>query len=155
MVHLRAMTDAEFPAWAKISFEYFVQEMARSSGQTAEEVRNRVGNGPSGMGPGDLWNVIVVDDVDVGFWWIKCNFEKREAFGFDIWIKENYRGKGIGREVMLRGREILKAQKIDKLRICVFQENNVARALYASLGFQETLFDQNLRQYHLEINLKE
>jgi len=150
-INLRQMNYEDFSHWSSFSFRNFVGELAKSSGKSFEEVKTEVGLGPSKMSQDDLWYVIESDKTDIGFFWIKFDSEQKSAFGYDIWLHEHMRSKGIGREVMLAGKIILKSKGIERLQVCVFEENTVARGLYESLGFHQKSYDLSRKQYHLEI----
>ncbi|MGE5642693.1 MAG: GNAT family N-acetyltransferase [Byssovorax cruenta] len=69
------------------------------------------------------------------------NFSNREfeAFIIRLMVDENYQGKGYGRFGMEQMLEIFcRDDRIHSVGISYEPENEVARKLYASLGFAET-----------------
>jgi len=48
-----------------------------------------------------------------------------------------YRGKGLGKKVLLAGLSYLKSQGIETVSLSVDSENRVAYELYRSMGFEE------------------
>jgi diamine N-acetyltransferase len=70
-----------------------------------------------------------------------CNFDhpKQQAFIQRLMVDENYQGKGYGRFGMEKMLELFRAhERIREIGISYEPENEAARKLYASLGFQET-----------------
>lgn len=153
MVQVREMTNEEFLHYAEFSFENFIKEMAASSGKSTSAVRQEMGGPPTQRGSGDLWLVIEYTGSPVGFIWVQLMPEKCEAFGYDIYLDPKFRDQKIGRSAMLSMKGLLQSRGIRVVRICVFEENLRARHLYKSLGFTETKFDPDRRQYHLQMEL--
>jgi len=80
-------------------------------------------------------------DTPVGFLMYCDNFEhpRQQAFIIRLMVDESYQGKGYGRFGMLKMLEIFRADaRIKQVGISYEPENEVARKLYASLGFVET-----------------
>lgn len=79
-------------------------------------------------------------DRSIGRVW----FAKREidgvqlAFLFDIHLDEDVRGRGFGRRAMQLLEEEVQARGLQTIALNVFGGNEVARGLYASLGYHET-----------------
>jgi len=153
MIEVRTMNTEEYRHYSLFSFEHFISELALSSGQDPETIRSKHGAMPESPSANDLWLVISRRDQNIGFLWVQIRPELREAFGFDLYLDEAFRSKGIGREVMLQCSERIKTRGVDKVKICVFQENTVARKLYSSLGFVETEYNAERKQYSLEKTL--
>ena len=77
----------------------------------------------------------------VGFLMYGLNFEhaKQQAFIIRLMVDEKYQEKGHGRFGVERMLEIFRAdERIQAVGISYEPENEAARKLYASLGFQET-----------------
>jgi diamine N-acetyltransferase len=80
-------------------------------------------------------------DIPVGFLMYSYNFghPKQQAFIVRLMIDEKYQGKGYGRFGMQQMLEIFRTdERIRAVGISYEPENDVARKLYASLGFVET-----------------
>lgn len=80
-------------------------------------------------------------NTPVGFLMYGFNFEHptQQAFIIRLMVDEKYQGRGYGRFGMEKILEIFRAD--DRIRAVVISyepENESARRLYASLGFQET-----------------
>jgi diamine N-acetyltransferase len=81
------------------------------------------------------------ENTPVGFLMYGFNFEhpKQQAFILRLMVDDKYQGKGYGRFGMERMLEIFRAhERIMEVGISYEPENEVARKLYASLGFEET-----------------
>jgi len=101
----------------------------------------------------NLWLVASLNGQNVGFVWVQLRPERHEAFGYDIYLEEQFRSRGLGREVMQVCGDIIRQHGIQKIQICVYQNNTVARKLYSSLGFNEIKFRDDLNQYTLELSI--
>ena len=80
-------------------------------------------------------------DTPVGFLMYGCNFEhpKQQVFIQRLMVDENHQGKGYGRFGMEKILELFRADdRIQEVGISYEPENEAARKLYASLGFEET-----------------
>jgi diamine N-acetyltransferase len=91
----------------------------------------------------DLHPFGIYDDGNnpVGFLMYALNFDhpKQQAFIQRLMVDENHQGKGYGRFGMQRMLEIFRDDdRIHEVGISYEPENEAARKLYASLGFEET-----------------
>ena len=80
-------------------------------------------------------------DTPVGFLMYGYNFQhpEQQAFIIRLMVDDKYQGKGYGRFGMQKMLEIFHAEEdIKCVGISYEPENEAARKLYASLGFQET-----------------
>src|SRR5262245_7530659 len=80
-------------------------------------------------------------DMPVGFLMYGYNFShpKQQAFIIRLMVDEKFQGKGYGRFGMEKMLETFSAdERIQAVGISYEAENDVARKLYASLGFIET-----------------
>ena len=79
---------------------------------------------------------IYEDDWLIGYVWLKVEKEKKSAFLYEIFIFEDYRGKGFGTKVMKNIEEWLEQEGIYYFKHHVFGRNEGARKLYEELGFE-------------------
>jgi diamine N-acetyltransferase len=90
----------------------------------------------------DLYPFGIYDgNTPVGFLMYGYNFQHphQQAFIIRLMVDEKYQGKGYGRFGMEKMLETFRAeQRIRAVGISYEPENEAARKLYASLGFQET-----------------
>jgi diamine N-acetyltransferase len=80
-------------------------------------------------------------NIPVGFLMFGYNFahSSRQAFIIRLMVDEKYQGRGYGRFGMEKMLEIFRAEeRIKAVGVSYEPENEAARKLYASLGFQET-----------------
>lgn len=148
---LRKPDSDEFKEIAKFSFENFVAETAKASGQSTDKLKANLGSPPSKIHQNDIWYVIECMKQQAGFLWIQLDPHKKEAFGYDIYLNPTYRSKGIGRIVMQKCKVELKNLGYNSVSICVFEENKIARNLYETLGFKSTKFDESRKQLTLTL----
>ena len=81
------------------------------------------------------------ENTPVGFLMYGFNFQhpKQQAFIIRLMVDDKYQGKGYGRFGMEKMLEIFRAdERIKTVGISYEPENQAARKLYASLGFEET-----------------
>jgi len=152
-INLRSPTDFEFLEVAQISFENFVLETAQSSGESVESLKEKFGGPPIKRSEKDFWFLVEVNNLRVGFVWFQIIEKENLAFGWDIYLEQGYRSKGIGRYVMKKCGEELLSKGIQSAKICVFEHNEIARKLYESLGFVVEKFDEQRRQFTLKLDL--
>ena len=78
-------------------------------------------------------------DRITGYCWTGITGEEGDAEKtgriFMMGVDPEYRGKGIGRRVLLVGLAHLKSKDLQYVELTVDSENSVACALYRSLGF--------------------
>jgi diamine N-acetyltransferase len=80
-------------------------------------------------------------DTPVGFLMIEFNFgaAKMQGFVARLMVDENLQGRGYGRFGMQKMLEIFQAEpRVKVVGISYEPENEIARRLYASFGFEET-----------------
>jgi mycothiol synthase len=78
----------------------------------------------------------------VGYCWTRMNSWKNKASGeragriYMLGVDPDYRGKGLGRQLLLAGLSYLKGKGLRVVELTVDRENRVACALYKSVGFK-------------------
>ena len=82
----------------------------------------------------EFYNVVSNGDI-VGYVWIKVIEESKSAFLYEIFLKDMYRSKGIGKKVMTELELLLSHRKISYFKLHVFGNNVHAINLYSNLGF--------------------
>lgn len=83
----------------------------------------------------EFYNIIENEKV-VGYVWLKTVEENKSAFLYEIYLKEEFRSKGIGKKVMTELEYLLAIRKIAFFRLHVFGNNEHAINLYHNLGFR-------------------
>ncbi|KYG66498.1 hypothetical protein AZI86_05475 [Bdellovibrio bacteriovorus] len=151
---VREPSEQEFLDLARFSYENFILGMAKSSGQSAEELRKQMGGPPILRSEADHWLMVTQNNKKVGFVWFQLNNDNKSAFGMDIFLEPEFRNQGIGRHVLNLCAQRLAELGIKTAKICVFEDNAIARSLYKSLGFETESFDEARRQFTLSMDLK-
>jgi ribosomal protein S18 acetylase RimI-like enzyme len=64
-------------------------------------------------------------------------FPGRHLYISDIIVKKAYRGKGIGRQLMLKAEEFAREQGITEIRVTALVHNTAALDLYHKAGFRD------------------
>ncbi|MFD5698831.1 GNAT family N-acetyltransferase [Streptomyces lasiicapitis] len=138
-VRARPMTDEEFAEWAEHSKDVYAQDWidrgvpeAEARAKVEADQRNSLGEGLAT--PGARFSVLLQGDEAVGILWVA---ERRgECFVYDIEVREEHRGRGHGRSLMLHAEgQCLEAGK-DRIGLNVFAGNTPALRLYESLGYE-------------------
>ena len=83
--------------------------------------------------------VLEDDGEPVGHLWLaERDLDGRATlFVYDVFVLEEHRGRGRGRQAMLLAEEEARRRGIDSITLNVFGGNEVARALYRSLEYGE------------------
>ncbi len=76
-------------------------------------------------------------DQAVGWIWLKANMDRpvKSGFIFDVYIDEQQRGKGYGKQIMLLIEEKARELGLKSIGLHVFASNDVARKLYENVGY--------------------
>ena len=138
------MTEDEFGPWRELTIAQHSEQVSRATGKafdvTVAESRELLPKIlPDGQATEHMHFFVVLDDSErvIGWLWLGASPADPDAgFVFDIIIDADVRGQGYGRAVMVAAEEFFRAQ--DKLRVGldVLGGNDVARALYESLGYR-------------------
>ena len=148
---LRPMTPGEYDDYARDAEEDYAQEVHQSGLADLETARKRAADTfaellPNGLDSPrmHLWTA-VVDDQPVGMGWIELREDpaSTSAYIFNVELREEARGRGLGRQLMLALHEEARALGATSVGLNVFGHNTVARTLYESLGYVVTA--QNMK----------
>lgn len=144
MSKLVPMTQTEYEAF----FEHLVEEYAKDNvragywheSEALEKSRKETeGLMPQGLHTANTYLYTVYDgDQAVGVIWMRANVDRpiKNGFIFDLEIKEEFRGKGYGKQAMLLIEEKARELGLKSINLHVFASNTVARNLYESIGYQ-------------------
>jgi ribosomal protein S18 acetylase RimI-like enzyme len=147
-VRLRAMTTGEFDAWVPAAIEEYAGDHMRMWSMPADTALDLATKQfaellPDGVDTAD--HFIFIGEADgppdsrVGILWLFIPSDgKSSAFVYDVAVEPSARGKGYGRGLMLAAEEFAAAKGATAIRLHVFGDNSVARALYDSLGYEAT-----------------
>lgn len=89
--------------------------------------------------------LFVLDDEGqtVGFVWVVMRMDLQGAFGSvdQIYLRESYRGRGLGRLLMDQAHQFIINQGVRVARLYVTEDNRSAVKLYQGEGYQVTRFE--------------
>jgi GNAT superfamily N-acetyltransferase len=89
---------------------------------------------------GLIWLICDRDDRPIGYvaltFFFSMEYHGRCGLVDELYIRESYRGKGIGKRVFAMIEDYLKSQKMRSLSLVVDFWNDSAEALYTKIGFQ-------------------
>jgi len=141
------MTDEEFTAWLPRARAAYAEDMARNGGLPEDVAAAKAAADTEMLFPEALPSpdhsvfVVEADGFAVGELWVSERTDpvhRDVLWIFDIRIDEEHRGRGYGRETMLRAEEEARRRGLGRVALHVFGGNEVARNLYRSLGYVET-----------------
>ncbi|MEU3058564.1 GNAT family N-acetyltransferase [Streptomyces griseus] len=145
----RAMSEEEFASWRQEALLAYAQDWI-DRGVEPEQARRKseadhAAHLPDGLATeGVRFDVLVHAGEVVGHVWVAL----RElppggpaGFVFDVEVREEHRGRGYGRALMLLAEDITRACGADRLGLHVFASNTPALRLYESLGYTTTRYN--------------
>ena len=143
VVRLIPMNKDEFDTYIKDKTERYAYTLEENTFEIINETSfiraEKAINGylPNGYNTEnhEFYNIIESEKV-VGYVWIKIVEESKSAFLYEIYLKEEFRSKGIGKKVMTEIESLIAVSKIAFLKLHVFGNNEHAINLYNNLGFQ-------------------
>ncbi len=91
--------------------------------------------------------VAVEDGQIVGA--LLCGHDGRRATFYHVCVKEGYRMRGIGREMVVMAMRALKKEKINKVALIAFTKNDVGNAFWKEIGWTQR---QDLNYYDFTLN---
>jgi ribosomal protein S18 acetylase RimI-like enzyme len=135
------MVGDELRSWLELSSRTYVRESTAAGNDAARTelavaeilARVLVDDQPA---DGHLIGALVVDTGVVGHLWVGRE-DDADWMVWDIEIAPQHRGRGYGRQAMLLAEELARAEGGRRIELNVFGRNDVARALYRSLGYAE------------------
>ena len=147
MVTLRPMTQAEWDRWLEAATRAYATDKVKAGAWPEAEALERSATAfrqlaPQGREtPGHEFRAIV-DDADrvVGSVWLAPRDEigSGSAFIFDIEVDPPHRGRGHGRAALQALEPLARSLGYDAIGLHVFGDNDVARTLYRTSGYEET-----------------
>jgi ribosomal protein S18 acetylase RimI-like enzyme len=141
MTSLVPMSEEHFEIWYSKIWDTYRSELVQSGISEAEAdkdiERNIKETTPDGKPtPNQFFFDVMNDQNHVGSIWLST--EKDEWFIYDIEIKPEYRGQGLGRKTLQAIENHVFANGGTKIGLAVFGFNTVARKLYISEGYEIT-----------------
>jgi len=143
-VELRPVEATELDAILDLVIAGYGDERALAVDARPEDARNNAraqveGLLPQGLAtPGHHLYVVVEGEVPVGHLWIAETGVDgfRSVFIYDVRLREDARGRGVGRRVMELAEDVARRLGARDLELHVFAPNARARRLYESLGYR-------------------
>ena len=148
-VRLAPLTAHQFPAWIERASAEYIDDLV-GIGQSTEAARESTAatmerTFPGGVMGGehvvfDVVGQVSGADAVVGYLWIgpDSSSDAGAWWVWDITLSPDFRGQGIGRQVMLLAETFAAGRGATTLGLNVFGSNAVARGLYESLGYTTT-----------------
>jgi mycothiol synthase len=137
-LHYRPLQSNEAESLAQLQNRCFANSWGYNA-NTPEEINDRI-HLPS-CSPEDI--ILAFDaDKPIGYCWTRINPQKNKALSegmgriYMLGVDPYYRGRGLGRELLLIGLSYLKSKALRVVELTVDHENEPARALYKSVGFK-------------------
>ena len=80
---------------------------------------------------------------------ILCGHDGRRGCGYQVCVDEDYRRHGIGKRMVVFAMKALKEEKINKVSLIAFTENDIGNAFWNTIGWTERL---DLNYYDFTLN---
>lgn len=80
---------------------------------------------------------------------ILCGHDGRRGCLYHVCVAEDYRLRGIGKEMVVYCMEALRKEKISKVSLIAFTENDIGNAFWKEIGWKERL---DLNYYDFTLN---
>ncbi|RDI36447.1 GNAT family N-acetyltransferase [Falsibacillus pallidus] len=142
MIELRPMTPEQYEKYLEKAIQKYAQEKTASGNWKAEEALQKSTDEyqrllPDGVQTENNYLYSAYDgDLNTGIIWIAK--KEQAAYIYDVYIFDEYQGKGYGKAVMSEIETKAKELGINKMRLHVFGHNTRARGLYEKIGYQPT-----------------
>ncbi|MDQ0983453.1 GNAT family N-acetyltransferase [Streptomyces sp. V2I9] len=146
----RAMGEEEFAAWRQDAVRSYARSWVER-GVEPEQARlkseaDHAAHLPDGLATeGVRFRVLVRAGEVVGHVWVALRELEpggpEAGFVFDVEVREEHRGRGHGRVLMLLAEDITRDWGADRLGLHVFASNTPALKLYESLGYTTTRYN--------------
>ncbi|WP_438009489.1 GNAT family N-acetyltransferase [Sorangium sp. So ce321] len=145
-ITLRPMEVSELEAFTRLAIEGYADDRAVAVSARAEDARRNARTQveallPRGLATPDHHIYTVVEgDAAVGHLWLAVTDVDgfRSVVIYDIQLREEARGRGVGRRVMELAEEVASGLGARDLELHVFAHNTRARRLYETLGYEIT-----------------
>ncbi len=144
-ITLRTMTDEERERFIRTEVDDYAADLVRAFDIPLDQAQTQSARGFAELEGGDLaarghylWTMIAPNGEAVGSLWVYCEASVGLAFLYDIVVREDQRGQGIGTQAMALVEERVRSMGMSRLRLNVFAFNDIARRLYERQGFVPT-----------------
>lgn len=144
-VNLRPMTPEEFVPYEEADARHYADNMVNAGFWSAEGAFDKakgmhVNLLPDGVHTKDHLFFVIEDSPtkqSIGVIWLFIDHETEPPSGFiyDLLLYPGFRGQGLGKQAMLALEKKAMDIGLASLALNVFEDNKIAKALYASLGY--------------------
>lgn len=143
MSKLVPMTQAEYDVYIERLITDYAADNVRTGYWSEEEALERSRKQTEsllsqGLQTVDRYLYALYDgDIAVGMIWLRAELDRpiKSGFIFDVEVKEEFRGKGYGKQAMLLIEEKARELGIKRMGLHVFGYNQVAKKLYEGIGY--------------------
>lgn len=80
---------------------------------------------------------------------ILCGHDRRRATFYHVCVEEKYRMRGIGKAMVIKCMQELREQKINKVALIAFTQNDIGNAFWKGIGWTQRL---DLNYYDFTLN---
>ncbi len=144
MSRLVPMTQPEFDAYIERLIPDYASDNVRAGHWSEEEAleksrKQTMSLLSDGLQTKNHYLYTLYDgDEAVGMIWLRAELDGpvKNGFIFDVEVKEEFRGKGYGKQVMLLIEEKARELGIKRMGLHVFAYNDVAKNLYEGVGYK-------------------
>ncbi|MFD3449827.1 GNAT family N-acetyltransferase [Microbacteriaceae bacterium 4G12] len=143
-VQLLRMNDQEFSIFLEKEIPRYARSIAQNRKENIEEALMKSSKQihqllhSGNTTPNHYIFKLDLEGNVIGNVWIHINQEEKRGFLYNIYIAEEYRGKGYGTIAMQKSEEWLREKEIYRFGLHVFGHNTEAKKLYERLGFEVT-----------------
>ncbi|EOR21072.1 GNAT family N-acetyltransferase [Niallia alba] len=143
MIKLVLMNSAEYQTYISSAIKTYAEEKVLSGNWKQEESIRKAEEEYIRLLPNgekterNFLYTVRKNDEAVGVIWLAQKSEKL-GFIYDIYILEQYQGKGYAKEAMKEIESVGQKLGLKKIGLHVFGHNKVARGLYEKLGYEIT-----------------
>jgi RimJ/RimL family protein N-acetyltransferase len=144
MVTLQKMNTDEFKQYLDTAVADYAKEKVSAGNWDEEDSLQRAKDEFSNLLPDGensennyLYTILNEKNEGAGIIWLERQSPEK-GFIYDIRIKDEYQGKGYGKETMKAIEEKAKQLGMNKIGLHVFGHNKIARGLYEKIGYKTT-----------------
>ena len=146
MPKLLPMTQTEYDVFLERSIPDYAADKVRAGYWAEAEALERSRNEflellPQGVQTQNHYLYTLYDEEQaVGLIWLRAYPDRptKNGFIFELYVEENQRGKGYGKQAMLLIEEKARELGLKSIGLHVFGYNKVARNLYEAVGYETT-----------------
>jgi ribosomal protein S18 acetylase RimI-like enzyme len=146
MSKLVPMTQSELEVFLERTIPEYAEDKVRAGHWAESEALERsrkefADELPQGLQTRNNYLYTLYDgDNAVGLIWMRANVDRPTNDGFilELYVEENYRGKGYGKQIMLLIEEKARGLGLKAIGLHVFGSNKIAQNLYKAVGYEVT-----------------